>query len=82
MTFRSQSLAQALAELDAGTLANVARIIVSEQWWDGLSNDERRGYTRRCVERGIELSVDDRISSHFVELGGKNDTSLSSERRI
>lgn len=82
MTRRSQSLDDALGEIDAGTLANVARIVVSERWWDDLSGDQRRAYTRRCVDHGVELSVDDRISLHFVELVGKSDPPLSSERRV
>ena len=82
MTRRSQSLTEALADLDAGTLANVARIVVSEDWWEALSDGERATYTRRCDDRGITLSTDDRISRHFVELVGRNDPPLSSERRV
>jgi hypothetical protein len=82
MTRRSQSLTEALADLDAGTLANVARIVVSEDWWEALSDGERSTYTRRCADRGITLSTDDRISRHFVELVGRNDPPLSSERRV
>ena len=82
MTRRSQSRTEALADLDAGTLANVARIVVSEDWWEALSDGERSTYTRRCADRGITLSTDDRISRHFVELVGRNDPPLSSERRV
>ena len=82
MTRRSQSLGDALVDVDAGTLANVVRIVVNEDWWETLSSSERATYTRQCVDRGITLSTDDRISRHFVELVGRNDPPLSSERRL
>lgn len=82
MTGRSRTLTDALAELEAGTLANVARIVVNSDWWESLSRTERATYTRRCADRAITLSTDDRISRHFVELVDRNDPPLSSERRV
>ena len=82
MTHRSRSLGEALAELSASARPNVSRIVVSRVWWDALSEQERDDYHRRCAERGVELSADHRISSHFVEVVDENEPPLSSERHV
>jgi hypothetical protein len=80
---RRSSLDAALRDIDAGRLADVSRIVVSRQWWDGLSAAERDDYQRRCLRHRIELSADDRMSRHFVEvLSGPGEPPLSSEQRI
>ena len=80
MTHRFHSLDEALAELDAGALANMGRIVVSWAWWDALSEAQRDTYRSRCDARGVRLSADHQISRHFVEVSGPDDTPLSSER--
>ena len=82
MTHRSRSLEEALAEVESDAGAKVSRIVVSRQWWDALSERERDIYQRRCADRSVELSADDRISSHFVEVVDEGDPPLSSERRV
>jgi hypothetical protein len=83
MTERSQTLNDALAAMNQGTLANVSRIVVSRTWWDGLSVSERNAYRQRCVDIGVDLSADDRISRHFVEVVTDDDEPpLSTERRV
>jgi hypothetical protein len=80
---RRTSLDSALLEVEAGTLTNVSRMVVSRGWWDALSTPLQDDYRRRCLRQHIELSADDRISRHFVEvLGDADGPPLSSERRI
>lgn len=78
---RRESLEEALHDVEAGTLTGATRIVVSRTWWDALSDAERDEYHRRCLDQGVELSADDRISRHFVEVVGRDDPPLSTERR-
>lgn len=84
MTHRSRSLDEALTEIESGSHGNVSRIVVSRQWWNALSEQERDQYHRRCGDRDVELSVDDRISRHFVEVvdRGGGEPPLSTEHRV
>lgn len=82
MTRRSQTLDDAIAEIDHGTLVDVDRIVVSRAWWDALSVAERNTYRQRCIDRSVQLSADDNISRHFVEVVTKDEPPLSSERRV
>jgi hypothetical protein len=82
VTQRSPSLDTALADIDSGTPRRVSRIVVSREWWDALSEHERDAYHKRCTDRGIELTADDRISRHFVEIIDGGEPPLSSERRV
>ena len=80
---RHISLDAALLEIEAGTLADVAKIIVSRAWWDRLTAAEQHAYQRRCLEHGVALSADEGVSSHFVELvGDAGEPPLSTERRV
>ena len=81
MTHRYHSLEEALTEIDAGTLPRNCRLVVSWSWWDALSEAERHAYQTRCDTRGVGLSVDHRISRHFVEVTHGDEPPLSSERR-
>ena len=80
MTLRYNSLEEALLRVDAGTLANGYRIVVSWGWWDTLSDLERDAYRTSCEVRGMRLSIDHRISRHFVEINGPDAPPLSTER--
>lgn len=82
MTTRSQTLDDALAAIEKRQLTSVSRIVVSRAWWDALSSGERSAYRNRCSGLGVELSADDRISRHFVEVITKDEPPLSSERRV
>lgn len=82
MTTRSQTLDDALTAIDKRQLTSVSRIVVSRAWWDGLAPGERSAYRKRCSDHGIQLSADDRISRHFVEVVTKDEPPLSSERRV
>ncbi|HEX6053657.1 MAG TPA: hypothetical protein VFZ21_30520 [Gemmatimonadaceae bacterium] len=82
MTSRSQTLDDALAAIASGKLENVSRIVVNRAWWDALSLAERSSYRKRCGDHGVELSADDRISRHFVEVVNRDEPPLSSERRV
>ncbi len=83
MIKRRNSLHDALAEVEQGGLADVMTVVVSRSWWDSLSAQEQQSYSRRCAQRHIDLRVDDRLSTHFVEIiGGSGEPPLSSERRV
>ena len=81
MIARRDDLDQALGEVEAKALSGVTTIVVSERWWNVLSVKEREAYRSRAERAAIELRVDGRISSHFVELrGGEEGPPLSTER--
>ncbi|MDQ3949617.1 MAG: hypothetical protein M3282_04660 [Gemmatimonadota bacterium] len=80
MITRHASLSQALDELEAGTLNGVSTIIVSRDWWNRLSRQERSTYRVRARRAEVELRADSKISTHFVEAHGSDTGPLSSER--
>ena len=80
---RRTSLRDALLEVECGTLRDVARIVVSRCWWDGLPAAMQNDYQRRCERHGIQLHTDDAISRHYVEVvSDSGGPPLSTERRI
>jgi hypothetical protein len=82
MITQRESLTQALAELEAGTLAGVSTLVVSRRWWDRLSVPERNAFRVRADRIGIELRADTAMSPHFVELRGDDSgPPLSTENR-
>ena len=83
MIRRRDSLPMTLDEIESGDLEGVAVIVVSRAWWNELMVGEQTLYRRRCEHHGITLRSDDRLSRHFVELGGHPATALlSSERDV
>jgi hypothetical protein len=83
MIARRDTLSQALDELEAGALAGASIIVVSRHAWDALSAHEREAYLTRAERIGIELSADEAMSSHFVELRGGDDAPpLSTEHHM
>lgn len=80
MIVRRDSLPHALGDVEAKTLRGASVIVVSRPWWDGLSAREQDVYRRRAGRAGVELRVDEAISSHFVEVrGGDEGPPLSTE---
>ena len=79
LEFRS-TLTDALREIESGTLRGARAIIVSRPWWDEQSSVEQDAVHARCSRAGIELSVDDRLTRHLVEVRG-DEPPLSSEHR-
>jgi hypothetical protein len=79
---RRNSLQQALGDLEAGVLENVAAIVVNRGWWEALAGDVQDSYYKRCAQRGVELRADSRLSPHFVEVIGESEPPLSTERRV
>lgn len=82
MIQRRSSLREALADVDAGVLPGINRVIVNRQWWEELPPARQTELHRACVERHIALFADDRVSAHFVELAGDLDGPLSSEQSV
>ena len=83
MIVRRDTLSQALDELEAGTLAGASTIVVSRRWWEALSANERDAYRSRAERIGIELSADEEITAHFVEVRGEEDAPpLSTEHHL
>jgi len=81
MITRRESLAQALDDLEAGTLVGVSTLVVSRRWWDGLSLRERRAFRKRAGKAGVALRADSAMSAHFVEArDGDAGPPLSTER--
>ena len=79
MIARRESLTQALGEVEKRALTGVSTVVVSRQWWDGLSSNEQDEYRGRAARADVELRVDEAISRHFVEIRGKEDGPLSTE---
>jgi hypothetical protein len=83
MIARRDTLSQALDDLEAGALPGASTVVVSRRSWDTLSAKERDAYLRRAERIGIELSADELMSDHFVEVrGGEDAPPLSTERHI
>lgn len=80
---RRDSLPSTLREIEVGDLTGIGVIVVSRGWWDELHLGEQTALRVRCDRLGIALRADDRLSRHFVELGGCPVTPpLSSERDV
>jgi hypothetical protein len=80
MIVRRDSLPHALTEVEAKTLSGAAIIVVSRTWWDELSAREQSVYRSRAGQAGIELRVDESLSTHFVEVrDGDEGPPLSTE---
>ncbi|HEX2248988.1 MAG TPA: hypothetical protein VHH32_01485 [Gemmatimonadales bacterium] len=70
----------ALRDIEARELTGASTIVVSQEWWAGLSSGEQSSYRSRAQRSGIELRVDQAISKHFVEVRGGDTGPLSTER--
>jgi hypothetical protein len=73
MIVRRDSLPDALSQVEAKILSGAAIIVVSRPWWDGLSAREQSAYRSRAAQAGVELRVDEAISSHYVEVRGDDE---------
>lgn len=81
MIARRDTLDQALRDIEARALPEPAVVVVNRRWWDRLSSNEQSAYRARAGRAGVELRVDEAISSHFVEIrGGEEGPPLSTER--
>ncbi len=81
MIARCESLSRALEDVERGALSEVSTVVVSRQWWDGLSLAERNAFRQRAHRAGVDLRADSAMSVHFVELrGGADGPPLSTER--
>ena len=83
MIKRRTTLDEALSEIEAGTLAGVTAIVVNGSWWKELSRPIQNEFRARCERSGVQLSADDALSRHFVELASDSlEPPLSTERRV
>lgn len=83
MITRSDSLEQALGDIEAAQLPGASTVVVNLVWWTGLSTAEQEAYRLRADRSRVELIADDAISSHYVEVRGFEDgPPLSTERPV
>jgi predicted phosphohydrolase len=83
MVIRHDTLRQALAEIDSGSLTGASAIVVNRAWWEALSRGEQEDYRRACERHDLDLRADARLSKHFVEvIISPAEPPLSSERRV
>ena len=83
MIVHRDTLLQALDEIRAGTLSGAVTIIMSRSWWEALSINEQNTYRSQAEGAGVELRVDDLMSSHFVEVRGDDaEPPLSTEHPL
>lgn len=83
MLVRRDTLQQALADIESGTLTGADSVVVSRSWWDRLSSHEQDGYRHRAAGARVRLSADDGLGAHFVEVrGGGTERRISTEREI
>jgi hypothetical protein len=77
---RRDSLTQALADIEAGTLAGASTIVMSSDWWHQTPAQEQDRYRARAERAGVRLHADASMSRHFVEIrDDEGGLSLSSE---
>jgi hypothetical protein len=83
LVVRRDTLEQALGEIEADLLPGASTIVVNLEWWTGLSVAEQEAYRLRADRAQIELSADDALSSHYVEVRGVDEgPPLSTERPV
>ena len=79
MIARRDSLAEALADSEAGTITGAWVIVMSQEWWNGISAQEQDRYRERAERAAVRLHADALLSRHFVEVRDQGGASLSSE---
>ena len=80
MIARRDTLADALTDIEVGTIAGASTVIVSRDWWDRVSPHEQDLFRERADRAGVQLHADDEMSGHFVEVRSDDiGPSLSSE---
>ena len=83
MIKRRTTLADALLEIESGTLEGVTAIVVNGEWWQSLTTPVQGDFRRRCEQLRVVLRADVNLSRHFVELASDPmEPPLSSERRV
>lgn len=83
LVVRRDTLEEALGEIEADRLTGASTIVVNLEWWTGLSVAEQEAYRLRADRAQIELSADDALSSHYVEVRGVDEgPPLSTERPV
>ena len=82
MITRRDNLEQALSEIEAHSLAGASTVVVNLAWWAALSPAEQDAYRLRADRAHVELVADHELSSHYVEVRGTDDGSVSTERPV
>ena len=79
---RRDSLDAALLEIEKGTAAEVSSIVFGREWWNELSDDQRKTFRSRAKRARVSLRSDSMLGNHFVEVRGKShgELGLSTER--
>lgn len=67
---RRASLADALSDIEAGTLTGTSAILLNRGWWDMLTSRERNDFRQRSKQAGIVLRSNPEMSSQYVEVRG------------
>jgi hypothetical protein len=73
MLTRRDSLEHALIDVESRALRDASTIVVSRSWWESLSAREQSEYRSRAARANIELRVDEAISTHYVEVRGREE---------
>ena len=83
MITRRDNLDDALVGIEADRISGATTIVVSLQWWVGLSIAEQDEYRLRAARARVDLVADDALSSHYVEVRGVDEgPPLSTERPV
>jgi hypothetical protein len=83
MISRHDTLEQALGAIERHALADATTIVLSREWWIGLPSREQDAYRKRAERVAVELRADDALSSHYVEVRGREDgPALSTEQPL
>ena len=79
---RRDSLDAALAEVEAGKLADTSSIVFGRGWWQELPRAQQSAFRKRAKQARISLRSDSLMKNHFVEIRGtlRSDVGLSSEQ--
>jgi twitching motility two-component system response regulator PilH len=79
---RRETLDQALAELERGSLGGTSSIVFGRAWWETLSPLQQTRFRKRAKKAGVSLRSDSVLGEHFVEVHARSleERALSTER--
>jgi len=80
---RRDNLEAALGEIEAERLVGASTIVVNLEWWSALPAAQQEAYKLRADRARIGLVADAGLSSHYVEIRGRDEgPPMNTERPV